>query len=454
MLELCDRKASLPKARPPGGSVTTRLRRVVVISDDSVAGGGAASIALLSLRMLSQRGLRVTLLTGDEGSNSDLARWGIDVIPLGGRHITAGDGAMSAARGLFDRTVCKVLANWISLNDSPGTIYHLHNWHKVLSPSAFQPLRRVASRLFISAHDFFLACPNGGYFHFPREAACHLTPMATACLAANCDKRHYGHKLWRVARHMVRQGLYQLRDTPSTGLAVHDGMVPLLMRGGIGRNAIEVLRNPVTPWSLARIAAERNDTILYVGRLELDKGADTLARAASSIQAPLKIIGEGPLAPAIRRLHPEAEMLGRLPHGAIADVARQARMVILPTRVRETFGLVALEAAMSGIPVISSRSALLTDELVSLGCGWACRAGDHTELARLIHSLLQDDAAAASMSRRGFEAARVLAPTEDEWCRALLQLYENKLVGTDTFRDRSPEHPLWSEPPVSTTRGE
>jgi hypothetical protein len=157
MLELRDRKTVLPQSCPPGVGVTTRLRRVVVISDDSVAGGGAASLALASLRLLSQRGLRVTLLTGDEGSNPELARWGIDVVPLGGRHIMAGDGALSAARGIFDRTVSKVLARWISLNDSPGTIYHLHNWHKVLSPSAFMPLRRVSDRFFISAHDFFQA---------------------------------------------------------------------------------------------------------------------------------------------------------------------------------------------------------------------------------------------------------------------------------------------------------
>jgi glycosyltransferase involved in cell wall biosynthesis len=186
----------------------------------------------------------------------------------------------------------------------------------------------------------------------------------------------------------------------------------------------------------------------------LDKGVDTLARAASSIQAPLKIIGDGPLAPAIRHLHPGADLLGRLPHGAIAQVARQARMVILPTRVRETFGLVALEAAMSGIPVISSSSALLTDELVSLGCGWACRAGDDTDLARLIRALLQDDAAVASMSLRGFEAARSLAPTDDAWCSALLQLYESKLSGTDIFPDPSQGYPLWNEPFGSTARGE
>jgi glycosyltransferase involved in cell wall biosynthesis len=430
MLEIRDGNAMTRKAGPPVGGRGNKLQRIVVISDDSVASGGAASIALASLRHLSRRGLPVTLLSGDEGSNPDLVRWGIDVVSLGGRHIIDGPRAVSAVNGLYDRTVCKSLSRWISLNDSPGTVYHLHNWHKFLSPSAFVPLRQVADRLIVSAHDYFLACPNGGYFHFPNQSICNLTPMSPACLAANCDKRHYGHKLWRVARHVMRQSLFRLRDTPSTMLAVHEGMLPFLERGGVDRKAIQVLRNPVTPWCSARVIAERNRAVVFVGRLELDKGADTLARATSNIQAPLKVIGDGPLAPAIRRMHPGAELLGRLSHSAVAELAKTARMVVLPTRVCETFGLVALEAAMSGIPVISSSSALITEELVGLGCGLACQADDHIGLSRQIDALLRDDATVASMSRRGFEAARHLAPTEDEWCSSLLQLYESKLSGT------------------------
>lgn len=428
MLDIRDGNALTRSDNHPAVGRGDKLQRIVVISDDSVVSGGAAGIALASLRQLGRRKLSVTLLTGDGGTNPDLAEWGIDVVSLGGHHLIDGPRAISALRGLYDRTVWASLSRWISSNDSPGTIYHLHNWHKFLSPSAFVALRPVADRLIVSAHDYFLACPNGGYFHFPRQSICQFTPMSSACLTANCDKRHYGHKLWRVARHAMRQSLFRVRGTPATMLAVHEGMLPYLERGGLERNTIQVLRNPVTAWSSTRVAAERNRAILFVGRLEMDKGVDTLARAAKNIQAPLKIIGDGPLVAAIRRIHPQAELLGRLPHSRITELARSARMVVVPTRWPETFGLVALEAAMSGIPVISSTSALITNELVSMGCCVACRPDDHAELSCHIGRLLKDDACVDSMSKKGFEAARNLAPTEVEWGSSLLQLYEAKLA--------------------------
>ncbi len=256
------------------------IERVVVINDDSVPSGGAAGIMLASIRQLRAREVPVTLLTGDDGANPELADLGVDVVSLGGRHILEGGRVEAAMRGLYARKTAQLLQAWIDAHDTPGTVYHLHNWHKVLSPAAFVPLRQVAARLVLSAHDYFLACPNGGYYHYPKGKACDLEPLGLRCVASACDKRNYAHKLWRVARGTLREMLFSFRNTPATVLAVHDGMIPLLERGGIGRHCIEVLRNPVTPWRSSRVAAEQNQTFLFVGRLEEDKGVTLLAQAA------------------------------------------------------------------------------------------------------------------------------------------------------------------------------
>jgi glycosyltransferase involved in cell wall biosynthesis len=356
------------------------------------------------------------------------ARQADQVVALGGRHLLEGGRAQAATRGLHDGQVRANLAEWIAANDTPGTVYHLHNWHKVLSPSCFAPLRQVADRLIVSTHDFFLSCPNGGYFDFRRRAVCDLAPLSAGCLLANCDKRHFGHKAWRVVRHLAREALFDFRRQPATVLAVHEGMAPLLARRGIAAEAIRVLRNPVTPWRSRRIEAERNHALLYVGRLELDKGVDTLALAARRLGAKLRIVGDGPLAAELPSLCPGVEMLGRQPPQAIGEIAGSARLIVLPTRVRETFGLVALEAAMSGLPVVSSTSALLTDELVALGIGRSCEPDDPEALAGRLAALLDDDAVVEAMSRRGFAGARALAPTEEQWGTLLVELYAQTLA--------------------------
>lgn len=402
--------------------------RVVLINDDAAERGGAAAIALASARLLHERGVAVTFLSGDGGAPApDLAARGIPVVSLGGRHILDRGAASALWRGLFDPATAAALSRWIDAHDTPGTVYHLHNWHKVLSPSVFPVLRRVASRLLITAHDYFLSCPNGAYYLYPQQRECPHRPNGARCLATACDRRNYGHKLWRVARRAWRHRLFDLTESEALVVAVHEAMVPLLTRGPIARGNIAVLRNPVTPWRADRVAAERNRDVLFVGRMDHDKGADLAARAARAAGVRLRLIGDGPLGPEIARNYPEAERLGWRTRDEIAEIAARARLVVSPSRARETFGLVVLEALTSGIPVIVSRHAALADEILAGGFGAACDAHDEPALVAAIATLAQDDRLVAAMSRKAAAAAGRLAPTAERWCDALLALYAGRL---------------------------
>lgn len=408
--------------------MTDRVERVVVINDDAGSTGGAAAVALESARLLRGRGVPVTLLAGEAESAPKIGDPGVDPVSLGGVHIMRGMRAAAALRGLFDPRTRAALAGWIASHDTPRTVYHLHNWHKVLSPSVFAALRPVADRLFMTAHDYFLACPNGGYMHYPRSLPCGLAPMGARCLLTACDRRHYGHKLWRAARQGVRRHLFDLGETHAKVLAVHEGMLPYLTRGGIAEAAIRVLRNPAMPWRRARVPAEENEEIFFVGRLELDKGVDLLAKAARRGRVPLSVVGDGPLRQALARDHPEARLYGWQPREALAELIGKARMLVLPSRWPETFGLVALEALMSGVPVVISTLDLIAGEIVRGGLGWSCDPHDDAALAGAIERLAQDDAAVAAASRRAFAVSRRLAPTPEEWCGKLLGLYEEALA--------------------------
>jgi hypothetical protein len=129
----------------------------------------------------------------------------------------------------------------------------------------------------ISAHDFFLACPNGAFADLRSGQPCPLVPLSRACLTAPCDRHSRSHKLLRVVRHAI-QTVFDPAKAPPV-LAIHAGMAPYLARAGISRDAIHALPNPVVPWSAQRIAAEDNREVLFVGRLEETKGPDLAAAA-------------------------------------------------------------------------------------------------------------------------------------------------------------------------------
>lgn len=404
----------------------SRPDRVVVINDISAMHGGATGVTLMSLRQLRACGVRVTFITGDDASQADRQDLAGDYEAIGGRHILTGPRTAAAMRGLYNQAAARHLTEWIARNDTPGTIYHLHGWSKILSPSVFGALKTVAPRVVLHAHDFFLACPNGGYFDFRRGRGCVLRALSPQCLACNCDRRSYAHKLWRAGRLALRRALLDLNSVGRV-LAVHEAMVPLLHRSGLSGAPIDVLRNPVVAWRADRIAAERNATFLFVGRLDVDKGVDLLAAAARRAGVRLRMIGAGPLADMLASEYPEIELTGWKSRDDIAELCREARAIVLPTRSRETFGLAALEAMMSGLPAVISHQALISPEIVGSGCGLACDPHDEASLARLLARLASDDTSVARMSKTAHLHARELAPTPAEWCARLLTFYSATL---------------------------
>ena len=115
----------------------------------------------------------------------------------------------------------------------------------------------------------------------------------------------------------------------------------------------------------------------------------------------------------------------RIMDGLLAE-ARTARALVMPSRYPEPFGLVAAEASLSGLPVITSSTALLGDEIAAGGIGWTCDTRDHegfTNLLRDVADLPPDTIAA--MSVKAASGVVELGNSPDAWIDAQLQLYEN-----------------------------
>jgi glycosyltransferase involved in cell wall biosynthesis len=109
--------------------------------------------------------------------------------------------------------------------------------------------------------------------------------------------------------------------------------------------------------------------ILNVGRLVEQKNQDVLIEALARVpQAHLALAGGGQKHDAYRRLAASlgiadrVQILGPLPPGDIADLYTAADLFALPS-VWETFGLAAVEASMTGLPLVVSDLAALREVL-------------------------------------------------------------------------------------------
>jgi alpha-1,6-mannosyltransferase len=152
------------------------------------------------------------------------------------------------------------------------------------------------------------------------------------------------------------------------------------------------LRLGLDPAFHPRPEVERQDHVLYVGRLSREKGLGHLLTAAaiSDEPWPLVLLGTGPAADALRERSSELGLPPRLrfapylrDRDRLAREYARAKCVVLPGP-HETFGLAALEAAACGTPVVTA-TATPSASLLPQAFKQTFRAGDAQDLANAIH---------------------------------------------------------------------
>ena len=160
---------------------------------------------------------------------------------------------------------------------------------------------------------------------------------------------------------------------------------------------------------------EPRDELLFVGRLDRQKGAEIALRALALLDGPaaglaLRVVGGGPEEPALRRLAGELGVAGRVRwdgHLSQADLAgryRRAAALLVPGR-DEGLGLVAVEGQLSGAPVVAAASGGLLDVVADGRTGRTFPPGEPGALARAVESTLADRDATARMAKAAREQA-------------------------------------------------
>jgi len=402
------------------------IERVVVIHDFSKPEGGAGILTAESIRQYVSHGLPVTFLTG-EASTSELEDLNVDVVGLNSKPLLDISALEALRQGYHNGAALELVRDWIATHDTPGTVYHLHNWSQMLSPSIFIALKSVAERTIVTCHDFFNVCPNGAFMNFRDTLPCNLKPGSMACLMSACDRRSHLHKIWRFARQRHLNKISEFGTRPFMFTFIHDRMKERFEQAGFPRSDGETIPNPVRPWTTERIKAEDNSGFLFVGRVSSDKGADLALAATTEIGETLTVIGEGELSQEGSAFYPQANFVGWKQPSEIAEIARHCRALIVPSRVNEPFGLVILEAAMSGLPVIVTRRAALVDDVERLGFGERFAIRSAGQLPSVIKKFASDDDLIKKKSLAGFEHAGELCHTPESWIDAHIVKFETRL---------------------------
>lgn len=188
----------------------------------------------------------------------------------------------------------------------------------------------------------------------------------------------------------------------------------------VSTSAPEVAPMPVATelFSPSGNGSRMQDRLLFVGRLNAQKGIELLLRAlaVTTSKVSLDVVGDGPDAERLKALAGELEIadrvrwIGALPQQQLTEYYRSATALVVPS-VNEGLGLVAVEAQLCETPVIAFDSGGLSDVVSNQRTGILVEDLSASALAAAIDALLASPDRGAALGAAGrLHALATFAP--------------------------------------------
>ncbi|MDT7653277.1 MAG: glycogen synthase [Pseudonocardiales bacterium] len=279
----------------------------------------------------------------------------------------------------------------------------------------------------VHAHDWLVAHPAialADVLGVPLVATIHATEAGryAGWLSAPLSRQVHSVEWWLANRadavitcsSAMRDEVAQLFELDPDRIAVlHNGIVPRRWR--TSRARVTSARN--------RFAPGGGPLLLYFGRLEYEKGVQDLIAALPRIRRAhpgtrALVAGTGTAAEMLvesarrHRVRRSVDFLGHLPDEDLVALLAATDAVVLPSRY-EPFGIVALEAAAAGAPLVASTAGGLGEVVVDGETGVSFAPGDVEAVARAVGAVLTDPKAA----ERRADAARIRLAVDFDWAR-------------------------------------
>lgn len=334
-----------------------------------------------------------------------------------------------AAKTIWNRSEQRRIRELV--RETHPDVAHFHNTFPSISPAGYYAVKAEGVPVVQSLHNYRFFCINsfcfrdgapcedcrGKFFPYPGIVhSCHPRGRAVSTSVATMLSFHRMLRTWqRMVDVYINAATNFARDR--------------LTEGGVPAEKIVTKPNFLDPDPGFREGG--GGYALFVGRISPEKGIETLLRAWEHVpeHISLRILGDGPLAPAVQAAaesRPNIEWLGRRPLEDVIEAMGNAKALIFPSEWYEGMPRTIIESLAVGTPLIISDMGGLP-EMVTHGCsGLIFPSGNVEALAERVTEFFSpatDHAAFRSGARQDFERRF----TADENYRQLTAIYERAI---------------------------
>ncbi len=282
-------------------------------------------------------------------------------------------------------------------------IIHVHNTTLLISPSIFWAAAELGIPVVQTLHNFRTACLSATFLREGKVCEDCLGKAPLAGIARACYRGSKAQSAVLASSIMTHRwrGTYQRKVNRFITLTrfARDKVVA----SGLPANRIDVKPNfvPITPPPPPTTVRQGG---LFVGRLSVEKGIETLLAARRALPheaCPIEVLGTGPLDDEVLRVF-GAHHRGHASIDAVLSAMRKAAFLLLPSVCYEGgFPRTAIEAFSCGTPVIASRLGSMAEFIEHGHNGLLFEAGNAEDLANCIRWATEHP---TEMARMGHQA--------------------------------------------------
>jgi len=400
---------------------------ILIINDFSFINGGAGKIALSSAISLANRGMPVTLFSGVEPTMPSLKSSNVKVINTGQWDILRDPNRIRAAKqGIWNSKAKKIMVELLADLNPKDTVIHVHSWTKALSSSILNVCAKFNFKTICTLHDYFIACPNGGFYNYQKNKPCKLKGLSTRCLIENCDVRSYPQKTWRFARQIIQKSIGGVPGRIKFFITISDFSEEILKPYLPSNAKLYRVNNPIDIQKKPPITPEKFVNFVYVGRLSQEKGVHLFANAAKNLGLHSIFVGEGYCKEEIQKICKKAQITGWVSGNKVTEILSQSRALVFPSIWYETQGLVVLEAAALGLPSVIPETSAATEFVEDGHDGLYFKSGDLDHLMQKM-TQLKDPEYAKKLGENAYKRYWQSPFTMEKHTNDLVEIYKKVL---------------------------
>jgi len=344
----------------------SRLVKVLMCHDYYQRRGGEDEVFEVETELLRSKGHQVVLYTVQNQS------------------IKRSNYLQTGIRAIWNQSAYNKIQTLVQ-SEQPDLV-HFYNTFPLISPAGYYAAKSANLPVVQSLHNYRLMCLNSTFYRSGKPCedclgktlpwpgirhSCYHGSRAQSSAVAAMTVFHRALSTWQQKVDIFLLG--------STETARQKFLIA-------GIESSKILLKPNFAFPDPGIGSGGGRYALFVGRFDEEKGIHELLDAWDIMKQkiPLKIVGDGPLAPLVEsaaKSHSQIELCGRKSLDEMYELMKMAEFIVFPSRWYEAMPRTIIDSFAVGTPVIASKTGAMRDMIEEGKSGLFFTPGNANDLA-------------------------------------------------------------------------